>query len=59
MNELLIIAVAPLAAFIAGIFLGLKLAPTPPAQSQPVVIVTGQADTSNSWPDSLDTNNQN
>lgn len=59
MNELLIIAVAPLAAFIAGIFLGLRLAPTPPAQSQPVVIVTGQADTSTNWPDSLDTNNQN
>lgn len=56
MIELTIMTAFPLATFIAGIFLGLKLAPQP-QQSQPtIVIANGQPD--NQWPTSIDTDNQ-
>lgn len=56
MLELIVLTAFPLATFIAGIFLGLKLAPQP-QQSQPtIVIANGQPD--NQWPTSIDTGNQ-
>lgn len=56
MIELILLTAFPLATFIAGIFLGLKLAPQP-QQSQPtIVIANGQPD--HQWPTSIDTDNQ-
>jgi hypothetical protein len=56
MLESILLSAFPLATFIAGIFLGLKLAPQP-QQSQPTIIVT-ESKPDNEWPTSIDTNNQ-
>ena len=56
MIEFILLTAFPLATFIAGIFLGLKLAPQP-QQSQPTIIVT-DSKPDNQWPTSIDTGNQ-
>jgi len=53
MIEIILLVSFPLATFIAGIFLGLKLAPQP----QPTIIVT-DSKPDNQWPTSIDTGNQ-
>lgn len=53
MLELILLTAFPLATFIAGIFLGLKLAPP----TQPTIIVT-DSKPDNQWPTSIDTGNQ-
>jgi hypothetical protein len=56
MIEIILLVFFPLATFITGIFLGLKLAPQP-QQSQPIIIVT-ESKPDNEWPSSINTDNQ-
>ena len=56
MIEIILLVFFPLATFITGIFLGLKLAPQP-LQSQPTIIVI-ESKPDNQWPTSIDIDNQ-
>lgn len=56
MIEIIVLTAFPLATFIAGIFLGLKLAPQPQTSQPTIVIVNSQPD--NQWPTSIDTDQQ-
>lgn len=59
MLSMIILATMPLAGFVAGMFLGIRIGEqNQKNQTPPVVIVTNGSSDNNNWPTSLDTDNQ-
>jgi len=54
---ILLVVAFPMGTFIAGIFLGLRLAPQQEDDNPRVVVVQPTSDNNNSWPTSIDTGN--
>ena len=57
MTMIMVMIAFPMGTFIAGIFLGLMLAPQRDDDSPRVVVVQPTSDNNNSWPTSIDTGN--
>ena len=58
MTMIMVMIAFPMGTFIAGIFLGLKLAPQRDDDSHRVVVIQPTPDTNNNWPTSIDTGGQ-